>query len=92
MCRTITVYALTDDGEHHPYAPDPIDFDTEMEKVGMEDCACYIGYKAGDKLGPNDIDAGSAFDGAAKRLLLMEECIRPFLRTVAYGKIVIEVF
>ena len=91
MCRTITVFATTDDGQPHLDAPQPIDFDETMEKAGIEDCACPIGYAPGDAQGAHVIEAGEAWDGTAKRLLLMESCIRPFLRTVAYGKIVIQI-
>lgn len=92
MCRIITVYAETPEGERHPDAPTAQHLEDALEKVGIDECSCYIGYKAGDKLGTNDIVAGTVFDGEAQRRILMEECIRPFLRTVAHGKIIIEVF
>ena len=79
MCRNLTVRATTDDGRTpHPNMPEPVDFE-EPDDFTPEfpTCTCWIGDKEGN--------------GKILRTTFVETVLRPFLKQIAWGNIIIEV-
>ena len=76
MCSTLYIRAETSEGRAHPGFPVPVEFDRYMTSDGDELCLCPLGSDGGD--------------GEAARAALMEK-LKPFLKAVPWGNIVIEV-
>ena len=78
MCRELTVYATTDDGQPHPSAPEALVFESPNDWTPeTPTCTCWIGDEEGD--------------GAVLRHTFVERYLRKFLKEVSWGNIVIEV-
>lgn len=79
MCHIITVHAETDDGDLFKLegVPDYIEFDEEGQLQERTICTCFIG---GDNQKSKTLRDG-----------LLEQCIKPYLQKMPWGRIVIEV-
>ena len=73
MCRNIVLQARDDDGNPHPGAPQPVEFDSDLafERWGV--CTCWLG----------STDARAT----GLRHDLMEDHLRPLLERVTWGKV-----
>lgn len=80
MCRLIMVRATTDNNKTpHPSMPEPVEFIVPNDFSDREYpiCTCYIGDKEGE--------------GKVLRHTFTETLLQPFLATVQWGNIIIEI-
>lgn len=76
MCITLFIRAETYDGKQHPSFPESVELDSYEDARGKPMCLC-----------PLDSDDT---EGALARAALLET-LKPFLKAVSWGNIVIEV-
>ncbi len=79
MCKTIEIRATLDDGvTPHPDMPDSVIFESpDKFTPDKPTCTCWIGDKDGD--------------GMILRQTFVEEFLRPFLKKISWGNIIIEI-
>lgn len=77
MCKIISVFAVTGEGEPYPNCSNGVTFEVDKFTPEKPTCTCWIGNKSGE--------------GKKLRETFTEEVLREFLEKVSYGNIVIEI-